>query len=34
MGSFIVFALVALFLIVALALVARWIGRTRGPGGP
>jgi hypothetical protein len=34
MGSFILFAVVALLVIVALALVARRAGRTRGPGRP
>jgi hypothetical protein len=34
MGSFIAFALVALFVVVALALVARRLGRARGSNGP
>jgi hypothetical protein len=34
MGSFIVFAVGALLVVVALALVARRIGRTRGSDGP
>jgi hypothetical protein len=34
MGSFIAFAVVALIVVVALALVARRIGRARGPDGP
>jgi hypothetical protein len=34
MGSFIVFAVTALLVVVVLAVVARRIGRTRGPDRP